>query len=90
MSLTIVAPFLYIDNLAKKNREFTTRIQISTHIPSEQKPKVGKMKLGMDAPEEGMCLQSNLQQSTINICQVYKMMGVCIDIELQRAPANPN
>jgi hypothetical protein len=44
------------------------------------------MKLGMDAPEEGMCLQ----QSTINICQVYKMMGVCIDIELQRAPANPN
>ena len=43
------------------------------------------MKLGMGAFEErnyALCLLSNLQQSTINICQVVMMVGVCIDMEI--------
>ena len=39
-----------------------------------------------------LCLRllSNLQQLTINISQVWKVVGVCTNIKLWRAPTNPN
>ena len=76
--LVDVAPLLYIGNAPQKCEESQQDLPI---YQTSKKVKVGKMKLGKGAPMH-VRLLSNLQQSTINIRQVCKMVGVCIDIKL--------
>jgi hypothetical protein len=80
-------PLLCVDNAPEKIWEITTRKnQNPTFIPSEQKPKVGKMKYGINVPKDHNYAHMHIvqpstinhdQQSTINIQQVWKMVGVC-------------